>query len=196
MQRISVLVGLLSSLLAACGAGATQSAASPTPAEPDGTRPSEPAATACATTPARPALGASPGACTEMGCRDGFSINLEPSASWPAGRYIFELEADGKRQRCEGTLPLAACGHRNVTCSGDQIATIGESGCALPAAQHAFGSIEIEQLPCEVHLAIRRDGALIGEQRIAPAYTWNQPNGPGCDPQCLSAPGAELTLSF
>lgn len=193
MHRTTPLVAIVAACLAACGSTAGNPA---TPqSEPATDRPSTHAAS-CPNTPARPPLGASPGACTEMGCRSGFTIDLEPSASWPAGRYTFELEADGKRQRCEGTLPLAACGQPSMTCSGDEIAGIGESGCALPAAQHAFGPIEIAEQPCAVQLTIRRDGALIGEQRIAPSYAWTQPNGAGCEPQCLQAPSTELTLTF
>jgi len=194
MHRTSILLTLLCSLLTACGAGAAQSA--PTPAEPDGTPPSEPAAAACANTAPRPPRGASTGACTEIGCSSGFGIDLEPSDSWPPGQYTFELTAGGQRQQCTGTLPLAACGQPSVTCTGDAIASIGESGCALSAAQHAFGPLAIEQQPCEVQVTIRRDGRLVGEQSLTPNYRWTQPNGAGCDPQCLQAPNAVLALTL
>ena len=180
------------------GTAAGPGAAHPGAASPPSGAPADPIAVAtnCANVP-RPPAGPPPRYCTEMACiGDQYALDLEPDAAWPAGRYTFDVEADGRHQQCQGTLPLRACGTPNITCTGDSLATIGESGCALPAAQHAFGGVEISGTPCNVHITVKRDGNVVGEMRATPTYRWVFPNGPGCGGDCLQTPRGSLTLAL
>jgi hypothetical protein len=127
---------------------------------------------------------------------DRFTLDLEPSSAWPAGRYTFDVEADGRQQQCQGTLPLRACGTQSITCTGDSISEIGESGCALPAADQAFGGVDILGTPCNVHVTVKRDGNVVGEMRATPTYSWVLPNGPGCGGECLQTPSVSLSLTL
>lgn len=167
MRHLSALAAL-AALAAACGAGATP----PPAAEPPGR------------------------ACTEIGCMDGLRVELTPGARWPAGRYGIEIEADGAKQSCEAVLPLKPCdAGPSVQCSGADLATIGESGCALPPAEHGLSEISFSGAPKQVHVRITRDGATVADQDITPTYRRVQPNGPGCEPICNQA-SAGIALSL
>lgn len=125
--------------------------------------------------------------CTLIGCTNGLHVLLSPDAGWPSGQYVFRIEADGASQSCSGMLPLPACGTSALRCTGPDIAVIGESGCALPAAQHGFAAIMIESLPAKVRLSAERDGAPLFEESFDPVYVEGRPNGPQCGPICRSA---------
>lgn len=132
--------------------------------------------------------GADPGrACTEIGCIDGLRIELEPSQAWTPGHYTFYFKADGAEQTCEATLPLPGCDTPAVTCSGASFAQLGASGCALPAAQHGFASIEFPDALPRVQVRVERDGQSLVDRTLAPSYQTVQPNGPDCGPVCRSA---------
>jgi hypothetical protein len=143
-----------------------------------------------------PASTPPPRACTEIGCVDGLHVELTPGSRWPAGRYRIDVEADGAAQSCEAVLPLKACdAGPSAQCSGAALATIGESGCALPPADHGLSDINFSGAPKRVHVRITRDGAAIADKDISPTYKRLQPNGPGCEPVCSSASeGIALSL--
>ncbi|MBX3193201.1 MAG: hypothetical protein KF819_39825 [Labilithrix sp.] len=133
-------------------------------------------------------------ACTAIGCTDGLGISVTAPAGWKAGRYVFTVTADGSTQTCEGSLPLPSCGSPGLLCKGqDGVAQIGESGCALPAAQHSFSDIHFSSTPAQVNVHVARDGVVLAEQSFTPSYVTSQPNGPGCEPICKQASGS-LTL--
>jgi hypothetical protein len=187
-----VALGFVLSSFVAC---ASQELANPPPStpapapKPIGASPPPPTSggTACQL-PAQPAFGAPKDMCTEMGCVSGFQLDVEPLSSWPHGKYHFEIVADGKKQICDGTLPLLACDRGgSLKCTGDTIASIVESGCALEDKEHAFGSISFDGTPCDVRVVITRDGKPLLDRSFQPSYRWFQPNGPGCDPQCIQA---------
>ena len=132
-----------------------------------------------------------------MGGATGVSVSFQPDAAWPAGRYTVEIEADGAVQRCEVTLPLRACSAgASATCTGASIATIGESGCALPAGQHGLSGVDLRSTPSDLRVRVARDGKPLASLDATPSYRWVQPNGPGCGPQCLQAPQQRLALKF
>ncbi len=70
---------------------------------------------------------------------------------------------------------------------------VGESGCALPPAQHGLAGIDIDTAPAQVRIVVRRDGVEVSAQELAPKYTDSRPNGPQCEPVCHQA-SAELPL--
>jgi hypothetical protein len=65
--------------------------------------------------------------------------------------------------------------------------TIGESGCALPPAEHAFSDIMFASSPASVTVSIDHDGQRVGSQTYAPSYQTVHPNGPECEPTCTNA---------
>jgi hypothetical protein len=126
----------------------------------------------------------------------GFHLELRPGDRWPAGRYRIDIDADGAAQQCEVTLPLLACGAGpSVRCTGASLASIGESGCALPPAEHGLSNIDFSGSPRQIRVRIARGGATVLAQDFAPTYRTVQPNGPGCGPVCSSA-SAAATLSL
>jgi hypothetical protein len=133
-------------------------------------------------------------ACTAIGCQDGLVIRVLPAAAWPHGEYRFDIEQDGARVVCTGTLPLPSCGVPAMVCDAPG-PMIVESGCALPPAAHAFGDVMFATTPAQVAVVVTRDGKQVGAGRWRPVYQTIQPNGPGCEPICTNA-GVELVLGF
>jgi hypothetical protein len=133
-------------------------------------------------------------ACTEIGCEDGLMIRVTPVDSWPHGAYRFAITYDGTTTSCTGSLPLPPCESRALSCDGRE-PLIGESGCALDSAAHAFGDIMFSSTPASVAVEVFLDDRSVGSGRFTPAYQTVQPNGPGCEPVCTSA-AVELALAF
>ena len=142
------------------------------------------------------ALGCSPGgdaspptgrACTAIGCQDGLLIRVLPAEAWPHGQYRFDIEQDGGRVVCTGTLPLPPCGVQAMVCDAPG-PMIVESGCALPPAV-------FRTTPAAVAIVVTHDGQPVGAGRWRPVYQTIQPNGPGCEPICKNA-AVELVLAF
>lgn len=125
--------------------------------------------------------------CTQMGCMDGFHVDVEPQA-WAKGKYKLVISADDKTTTCEGSLPLPACDKgKALACKGDVEVMIGESGCALPPEQQGFGPFNFRGNPKQVKIAISRGGKEVAKSEFSPAYKTVQPNGPECGPTCNSA---------
>ncbi len=194
MKRSASLPALLPGLLLAVGCQVTVRDADP----PDPEGPTAPAATAQPTAQPTSSGGGLSDAdkdalqkklagqkiCTQMGCIDGYTLEVSPAA-WPKGKYVLSLEADGKRSTCEATLPLPACDKgRAVTCKGDVEVLVGESGCALPPEQQGLGPLTFKGAPAKVSVAITRGGKEVGKGTFTPTYKTVQPNGPDCAPTC------------
>lgn len=98
--------------------------------------------------------------CTLMACVSGlnvsFTANTALPPSWPAGNYTFDIDMDGRKVVCTGTLPLRADCEPSVTCDGEGI-QIGESGCALPPASHSFYGLQSEEIPKHLKLTITHE---------------------------------------
>jgi hypothetical protein len=148
------------------------------------------------------ALGCSPGgdasppgrACTTIGCQDGLVVRVLPTEAWPPGEYRFDIEQDGARVTCTGTLPLPPCDRRGLACDAPA-PMIVESGCALEPAAHAFGDVIFSTTPAEVSIVVTHQGQQVGAGRWRPVYQTSRPNGPGCEPVCTEA-SVDLVLSF
>jgi len=130
--------------------------------------------------------------CTAIGCVDGLTLRLAAQDGWKQGTYVFALDIDGVEQTCKGALPLPSCGQRGLSCD-NTLAQLGESGCALPASEHAFSDIQIRSAPARVKIRIERDGIKLADEVITPSYRTSQPNGPDCGPVCTQA-SAAVTL--
>jgi hypothetical protein len=138
-----------------------------------------------------------PRACTLIGCDDGLKVDLQPNSGWPAGAYQMTVQADDVRVVCRGSLPLPPCASRAISCEPAGVVTIGESGCALPAASHGFSQIAFESKlrPKRVEVSITRDGASVAQATLAPVFQTLFPNGPDCPPGCDTAQ-ARIDVAF
>ena len=135
-----------------------------------------------------------PRACTLIGCQDGLTVELEPGSGWPAGDYRFRFEGNGVQVQCRGSLPLPPCqAGRAVTCEPAGVATIVESGCALPASAHGFSQVFFDPKvqPATLRVSIERiEGSsttVLAAVDLSPRFETLQPNGPGCPPTCRQA---------
>jgi hypothetical protein len=168
-------------LTAACGGK------SPAPVANTGDTP--PVAAACELPP-EPPQGPPASMCTEMGCTSGYRIGVSPDQGWPAGQYTFEITADGKQQICTGSIPLSDCATQSIRCTGDDLASIEELGCAIDVASQGYGGIAFNGTPCDVRIKISRDGEVLADSSFTPDYRWIEVNGPGCGPRCLQGSDA------
>jgi hypothetical protein len=145
---------------------------------------------ACPLPPAQPAKET----CGKQSCESGLVLALQPKAPWRAGTYRFRFEVDERVVACTGSLPLKPCAQRSAVCDYADV-TLSESGCDLPPAQQAFGSVSFQGFPRKVTARAFRDGEPIGSVELEPHYARSQPNGEGCDPMCCAA-SAALQLSL
>ncbi len=128
--------------------------------------------------------------CTQIGCINGFRVELKKATPWTPGVYSFAFELDGKPLECKGSLPLQGCdAGPSLRCSEDGKVQIGESGCALPADQQGFSDIQISGEPQRVKLTISLGDQPLHSAELTPSYTTSQPNGEGCGPICRNAAG-------
>jgi hypothetical protein len=137
--------------------------------------------------PAGPGAPAGGGerACTEMGCENGLKLAVTKATPWLFGTYVFRLAIDGNAVECKGALPLQPCdAGPSLRCTPDAVVQIGESGCALPAAQHGFSDITVRGEPQALKLEVLLDGKPLGAADVTPSYVTSQPNGSGCEPTC------------
>jgi len=143
-----------------------------------------------------------PLACTLIGCEDGLKVQLRPASGWPAGEYRFEIQAEGVRVTCRGSIPLTACTGgpslpRTVTCDPEDVIRIVESGCALPAQAQGFPELWFDPKfrPRKLEITITRDGQIVAGANLVPSFQKVYPNGPECPPACDVA-RAVLDLDF
>lgn len=128
--------------------------------------------------------------CTQIGCIDGYRVELKKATPWTPGVYTFTADLDGKVIECKGSLPLQACeAGPSLSCTEDGKLQIGESGCALPPAQQGFSDIMISGAPQRVKLTIAQDDKPLYSGDLTPNYITSKPNGEGCEPTCNSAAG-------
>lgn len=123
-------------------------------------------------------------ACTQMWCQEGLMLSLKGD-DWPAGKYDFTVDMDGKVTTCTGALPFKTC-DGSVKCDNDAV-TIGESGCALPSG-HTFHGIMSQQTPQHLAVTITREDGKVFSWSGDVSRQCGFPNGEQCDKkQCCSA---------
>lgn len=121
--------------------------------------------------------------CTEIGCADGFTVQLQPELSTP-GAIEVEVALDGEVVTCATTLPLD--GDAPGGCEDDRV-SLWLSGSALPADQHRVTGLSVATTPTTIAITIRRDGEVVAQGEYTPAYETLQPNGEDCPPTCTYA---------
>jgi hypothetical protein len=132
--------------------------------------------------------------CTEVGCGPAFSVGFVRKGPWAPGDYGVTVTVDGAPFKCTATLPLSC--NAPSPCPEGAPFFLGSSGCALDPSEHSLSGVEISQgsAPASVQIEVTLDGNGIGSDTFTPTYTTSSPNGPGCGPDCKSAPGATLIL--
>jgi hypothetical protein len=123
-------------------------------------------------------------ACTQIGCMNGLTLQVDPDYDWKRGQYEFEFVLDNRKVRCWGELPLNAYGEGSTVSCNKQGVTITESGCALPETRQGFGDIYIEGEPRRVMVRVSYNNRAIVTRSISADYKISRPNGPGCGPVC------------
>ena len=127
-------------------------------------------------------------ACTQIGCINGLRVELKKTTPWLPGTYTFGFELDDRKVECKGSLPLQACETGpSLSCTPDAMVQIGESGCALPPAEHGFSDIQINGEPQAVKLTVTHDDKPLHTADITPNYMTSRPNGDKCEPTCRNA---------
>lgn len=125
-------------------------------------------------------------ACTEMWCREGFSLSLG-DAVWKHGRYEFYIKADDMVVTCTATLPLRSDCAPSAQCSHPDW-QVGESGCALPADAQGFHEIASTAIPKHVRVDITGPDGKTARAELPVAAQCGYPNGKECDErQCCGA---------
>ena len=125
--------------------------------------------------------------CTQIGCRDGLSLTVDPTRRWKWGNYEFSFVMDNRSVTCRGELPLRPCEEGpTVKCKGEGVRVI-ESGCALPESQQGFSAIEFDGQPRRVIVRIVHNFKPLVTRSLIANYERVQPNGPMCGPVCHSA---------
>ena len=144
----------------------------------------------CSGTAAPPPQGQPPApqACTTLGCTSGLELQLVRATPWPPGTYRITLRVDDKSTSCEGKLPLEPCDRGPTFRCTDASLSVAESGCALPADQHAITGLSSKGTQAKkVSLAIEHQGSIQASAQLSPTFQTVQPNGPGCEPVCETA---------
>jgi hypothetical protein len=132
--------------------------------------------------------------CTARGCGSAFQLAFDRRSVWAPGMYTVEVTADGAKSTCEVTIPLVC--NQAPRCSAGAGWSPILSGCALDPGQHAVAGLIFEKTaPARVEVQVLDRGRRIGMGSFMPIYKMSQPNGPGCEPTCRSAPIEELALT-
>jgi hypothetical protein len=121
-------------------------------------------------------------ACTLIGCIDATTLTLLAD-TWPAGQYIFAVEADGSTASCPLVVPVVG----NPTCPTAALA-ITATADGSPAL------LRLEGAPESLVLRVERDGAVVFEATVTPERTSSYPNGEDCGPECENGQ-ASVTVS-
>jgi hypothetical protein len=122
--------------------------------------------------------GEEPVVCTEIGCTDGFTLELvADSEEFTAGVYNVDVELDGEAEECAFEVRMVCEGGGPCVVNEDCNATYGVSEISI-----LYGGT-----PGEVTYSITRDGLQIASDSIEPEYQTVQPNGPECPPTCMQA---------
>lgn len=129
-------------------------------------------------------------ACTQMGCTDGLILRPDSDMLNDPGKYEITFYLDDNNQNqivCMGQLPLKPCEQGDsFSCSSKDV-RIGESGCAMPSSEHAIDDIYVFKTPKKIVMVTKHNGKAVMARTLRPKYIFTRPNGPGCDPQCVTS---------
>lgn len=133
-------------------------------------------------------------ACTEMWCREGFSLALD-STAWKAGKYEFYIKADDTVVTCAATLPLRTDCAPSAHCSHPEW-QIGESGCALPPDAQSFHEISASTIPQHIRVDVTGPDGRTARVEMPVTAQCGYPNGKECDKRQCCGATAHMTLDW
>jgi hypothetical protein len=145
--------------------------------------------------------------CTDIGCRDQASLTLRPAGGeWLAGSYRLIVTIDGEERQCAFSVPAdlpepgsgrALCDpflplylQPETVCSERRDRDSVSQSCT-PIPDRYSGSLTLQGTPAVLVVTVERDGQILSNDTLKPAYQASRPNGPGCEPLCRQA-SAEL----
>lgn len=109
--------------------------------------------------------------CTDMYAPSGVVVEVD-GGTWTPGRY--ELELNGYNQFALCVIDLPDDGALPPACTANAEVVLDEAGEAIVmfyAENFAPEGFSVE---------LRRDGEVVAEDQVVPAYEVDEPNGPGC----------------
>jgi hypothetical protein len=128
--------------------------------------------------------------CTKMGCVGALTVAVDGGAKLAKGKYVVEVEADGKKGKCSFVAP-GFCGDKAPRCEGEVQLDLVTAGCDKAsekgAPPPALTELKLPTSPKSATVVVTRDGKKVGEAKLTPDYKENRPNGPDCDPVCKVA---------
>lgn len=180
-------------LLSGCVVTVEDGDKSPPDSTPTDVAPATATATAAAsvattaTASAQPTLPNFGKVCTRAGCTGALTVAVEGGDKLAKGKYLIEVEADGKKGSCTFAAP-GFCGDKAPKCGGDVEISVITAGCDKAsekgAAPAVISELKLPSSPKAATITVSRDGKKVGELKSAPQYKEVRPNGPDCDPVC------------
>ncbi len=130
-------------------------------------------------------LDTASGGCTGFECTDGFLVSLV-RPEWEQGTWTLVVDiaddAGSRTVTCSYAVPFG--NSYEGGCDADEV-LVGTSGSG---ADSAFYQVLLATTSAtEVTLSFSRDGLPVDAETFEPDYQVEQPNGPACEPTCLSA---------
>ena len=116
-------------------------------------------------------------ACTEIGCGDGVTVAVV-SERFADGVYRLRVSSGGLADDCQWTISSGRIA--SETCN----AAYGV-GASYPPPEAVAVSYPAVEGPIRVVLS--RDGSVVADRAVTPAYETVEPNGPDCPPVCRVA---------
>ncbi len=118
------------------------------------------------------------GACTLIGCTDGWTLRLQAAESLQPGVYGLTTTVDGVDTLCSWEVRLACDGGGACIVDGD---------CANAVYTPSEVAVSFENSPDSVDVALTRGGLRVVNETVVPPYKTVRPNGPDCEPECRQA---------
>jgi hypothetical protein len=141
--------------------------------------------------------------CTEIGCSDQAALTLRPAGGeWIAGSYELSVTVDGVERRCAFSVPADLPEPRSGRALCDPLLPFyiqPETVCTerrdrdsvsqtcTPIPDRYSGSLTLQGTPAVLVVIVERDGQILSNETLKPAYQASRPNGPGCEPLCRQA---------
>jgi hypothetical protein len=131
-----------------------------------------------------------PAACTLVDCVDGFLVKFEKSTPWRSGSYRVRLREDGREiVDCNAVVPEpSAASEIRHDCPRDTLELLGDG------ATRGIWGAHVSTLAERVAIEIADAEQQLGQAEYLPVWQESRPNGPQCDPVCITASEETLVL--
>lgn len=119
--------------------------------------------------------------CNLVGCKNGFALQIDGSASLPPGSYVFEVALDNVPTICTRSIPTSPGG--DIDCSSDSIVTVNPVISMQSGTVTGF-EVATTKTPTVVSLVVRYEEAVVASESVMPTYGTSDPDGAGCSAPC------------